>query len=217
MVGRALAERLAELGHDVVIGTRDAEQTLARTEPDQFGAPPYAVWQDANRVSLLPLAEAGGLGELVINATQGANSLAALEATGAANLAGKVLLDLALPRGFATMPPHSLVASTDSLGEQAQRAFPEPRVVKTLNAVFKDAMVEPSRLPGSHNFFLAGDDAEAKETARGLLQEFDWPEEVIIDLGGIGAARTTEMHMMLYFTLVGVFDSFEFNIAVVRP
>lgn len=41
MVGRALAARLAGLGHDVVIGTRDPVQTLSRTEPDGLGNPPY--------------------------------------------------------------------------------------------------------------------------------------------------------------------------------
>ena len=90
-------------------------------------------------------------------------------------------------------------------------------MVKTLNTVFKDVMVEPGRLPGRHNLFVAGEDDGAKQTAKGLLWELGWPENAIIDLGGIGAARATEMYMMLYFTLVGVFDSFDFNIAVVRP
>ncbi|HEX6920723.1 MAG TPA: NAD(P)-binding domain-containing protein, partial [Actinomycetes bacterium] len=46
MVGRAIAARLAGLGHDVVIGTRDVDKTLARTEPDAMGNPPYAQWQE---------------------------------------------------------------------------------------------------------------------------------------------------------------------------
>jgi 8-hydroxy-5-deazaflavin:NADPH oxidoreductase len=81
-----------------VIGTRDVERTLARTEPGAMGTPPYAEWQDANPdVRLVSFAEAGAHGELVVNATAGAVSLAALEATGADNVAGKTLLDVALP------------------------------------------------------------------------------------------------------------------------
>ena len=79
MVGRALARRLADLGHDVVIGTRDVEQTLARTEPGAMGTPPYAEWQKANsQVSLVSFPQAGAHAELVVNATAGASSLEAL-------------------------------------------------------------------------------------------------------------------------------------------
>ena len=36
MLGQAVAGKLAELGHEVVVGTRDPEATLARTEPDIY-------------------------------------------------------------------------------------------------------------------------------------------------------------------------------------
>lgn len=218
MVGRALAGRLAGLGHDVVIGTRDVEQTLARTEPDAFGTPPYAEWRQSNpAVRLAPFTEAGAHGELVINATAGAASLAALEAVGTQHLSGKVLVDVAVPLDFSRgMPPLLAVANSGSLGEQIQRAFPDARVVKSLNTVSKDVMVEPARVPGEHAIFVAGDDADAKEAVKGLLLAFGWPEERIIDLGGIRSARSTELYMALYFNLFGLFGNFDFNIAVVR-
>jgi 8-hydroxy-5-deazaflavin:NADPH oxidoreductase len=218
MVGRALAGRLSGLGHDVVIGTRDVERTLARTDIGAFDMPPYAEWQKANReVRLVPFAEAGGHAEIVINATGGEVSLSALEAVGAANLAGKVLIDLALPLDFSEgMPPKLTIANSDSLGEQIQRAFPAARVVKTLNTVFKDVMIEPARVPGEHNIFVAGEDADAKDVVIGLLGEFGWPRARIIDLGGIKSARATEMYMQLYFQLASVLDTFDFNIGVAR-
>jgi predicted dinucleotide-binding enzyme len=37
MVGRAIAGKLSELGHEVVVGTRDPAETLARHEPDGMG------------------------------------------------------------------------------------------------------------------------------------------------------------------------------------
>lgn len=218
MVGRTLAVTLDSLGHDVVIGTRDPGQTLVRAATDAPGPAPYARWQqDHPRVGLLAFGEAGAYAELVVNATAGINSLAALAATGAGNLAGKVLIDLALPLDFsAGFPPLLTIANTDSLGEQTQRAHPEARVVKTLNTMYLDVMVDPSRVPGRHTIFLAGDDADAKATTAGILRGFGWPDEAIIDLGGIRSARATEMYMPLYFTLHGVLDTFDFNIGVVR-
>ncbi|MBP2327897.1 putative dinucleotide-binding enzyme [Kibdelosporangium banguiense] len=216
MAGRGFADRLTELGHDVVIGTRDVQQTLARTEPDALGHPPYAVWQQTSpEVRLVPFPKAGAHAELIVNATAGASSLAALDATGAANLAGKVIVDIALPLDLSQgMPPTLTVANTDSLGEQIQRTFPAARVVKTLNTVFFEVMIEPKRVPGEHNIFLAGDDTDAKNTAKSLLHGFGWPMDAIIDLGGIRAARGVEMYMPLYFTLSAVLGTFHFNIAV---
>jgi predicted dinucleotide-binding enzyme len=218
MVGRALAGRLAGLGHDVIIGTRDPQETLARTESDARGTEAFAEWQLANAgVRLAPFADAGVHGELIVNATAGAVSLDALSAVGAANLAGKVLVDLALPLDrSAGMPPRLLFANTDSLGEQIQRAYPDARVVKTLHTVFVDVMIHPERVPGHHNVFVAGDDVAAKATVRTLLGAFGWPEDAILDLGGIAAARSLEMYAPLYFTLVGALGTYDLNIAVVR-
>ena len=50
----------------------------------------------------------------------------------------------------------------------------------------------------------------------GLLREFGWPEEAIVDLVGIVAACATTMYARLYFTLLGVLDTFDFNIAIFR-
>jgi 8-hydroxy-5-deazaflavin:NADPH oxidoreductase len=210
--GRAREDR------GVVIGTRDVEQTLARSEPGAMGTPPFAEWQQANPdVRLVPFPEAGAHGELVVNATAGAGSPAALEAVGAADLTGKVLVELALPLDFSQgMPPQLTVANTDSLGEQIQRAFPDARVVKTLNTVAVPVMIAPARLPRRHTIFVAGDDMGAKETVKGLLGEFGWPEDAVVDLGGIRAAHGAEMYAELYFALVGVLDTFDFNIAIVR-
>jgi predicted dinucleotide-binding enzyme len=218
MVGRALAGRLTGLGHHVVVGTRDVEQTLVRTEPDSKGTLPYAEWQRANpEVRLAPFPEAGAYAELIVNATAGAVSLTALEAVGAANLAGKVLVDLAVPLDYSEgRPPSLLFANTDSLGEQIQRAFPVARVVKTLNTMHVEVMINPARVPGQHNVFLAGEDMSAKKTVKAMLGEFGWPEEAMVDLGGIRAARATEMYVPLLFSMMGAFATCDLNITIVR-
>ena len=126
MVGQSLAGRLCGLGHDVTVGTRDPEATLARTEPDGMGNPPFSAWHAAHSaVRLATFAEAAEQADVVVNATNGGVSIEVLTQAGAANLAGKVLLDIANPLDFSQgFPPTLFVKDTDSLGEQIQRAFP---------------------------------------------------------------------------------------------
>jgi len=215
-VGRTLAGRLAEVGHDVVVGTRDPVATLARTEPDGMGTPPFAQWQAGHpAVRLVPFADAGAHGEVVVNATAGGGSLAALEAVGAASLDGKVLLDVGVPLDFSHgFPPSLLVKDTDSLAEQIQRAAPEARVVKSLNTMNCAVMVDPSRVPGPHDVFLAGDDPAAKEVVKGLLRELGWADEVIRDVGDLSAARGLEMFVALWVRLYASLGTADFNIHV---
>ncbi len=217
-VGRTFASRLSGLGHDVVMGTRSVEETLNRTHEGRAGTPPHSVWQHEHPdIRLASFADAGAHGEVIINATAGVATLSALETVGADNLAGKVLVDIALPLDGAPGQTRSLVvANTDSLGEQIQRAHPDARVVKTLNTVFVEVMVDPARVPGRHNVFVSGDDAEAKRTVATLLGQFGWQPDSIVDLGGIRTARGAEMYASLYFTLAGVLNTFDFNIAIVR-
>lgn len=218
MVGRGLAGALADLGHDVVIGTRNPKRTLARTEPDAMGTPAYPHWQAEHpEVSLLTLPEAGAHGEVVLNATNGQNALAALQGVGAEVLAGKILLDLALPLDLSQgLPPTLTIANTDSLGEQIQRAYPETRVVKSLTSVYYQVMTDPSRVPGPHSIFVAGNNAEAKQRIQELLTQFGWPADSVIDLGDITGARGVEMYSRLFFTLYNAFGTFDFNINVTR-
>lgn len=217
-VGQALAGKLAELGHEVTVGTRDPEATLARTESDYLGNPPFAAWRDAHQeVGLQTPANAAAGAELAVNATNGAGSIAMLELAGRDNLAGKVLVDVANPLDVSQgMPPSLFVSNTDSLGEQIQRAFPDTRVVKALNTMNCEVMVDPARVPGEHDVFVCGEDADAKRQVAELLQGFGWPAERIRDLGGISSARGPEMYLALWLRLWGALDTGYFNIAVVR-
>ncbi|MCZ4602780.1 NAD(P)-binding domain-containing protein [Streptomyces sp. Lzd4kr] len=212
-VGRTIAAKLAALGHQAVIGTRDVEATLARTEPDSMGNPPFAQWQTGHpQVRLVAFAEAAGEAEVVINATSGAGSLDALTAAGADNLAGKVLIDVANPLDFsAGMPPTLNPVNTDSLGEQIQRAFPDTKVVKTLNTMNCQVMVDPSRVAGEHTVFVSGNDAEAKNRVTDLLISFGWSESGVLDLGDITTARGTEMLLPVWLRLWGALGHADFN------
>src|SRR6476661_6170823 len=167
MVGQAIAGRLAGLGHSVVVGTRDPEATLARTEPDGMGNPPFSAWHAQHpEVGLATFADAAAGAELVVNASNGAATLELLRLAGAENLAGKPLLDIANPLDFSQgFPPSLFVKDTDSLGEQVQRAFPDTKVVKTLNTLTAALMAEPALAAGGdHSVFVSGNDADAKKT-----------------------------------------------------
>jgi 8-hydroxy-5-deazaflavin:NADPH oxidoreductase len=218
LVGQALAGKLSELGHEVTVGTRDVAATSARTEPDYLGNPPFKVWLEAHPdVRLETAADAAADAELLVNATNGAGSIEMLESSGEENLTGKVLIDIANPLDFSQgSPPALLVSNADSLGEQIQRRFPQTRVVKALNTMNCEVMVDPGKVPGEHDVFLGGEDEGAKQQVTELLQSFGWPAERIRDLGGINSARGTEMYVALWLRLWGALGTGYFNIAVVR-
>ncbi|MFI0895680.1 NADPH-dependent F420 reductase [Streptomyces sp. NPDC020983] len=217
-VGRTLAARLAGLGHEAVVGTRDPGATLARTGTDAYGNAPFAAWQSAHPgVALATFADAAAGAETVVNASSGAASLGVLTAAGAANLAGKTLVDVANPLDFSHGAPPALdPVNTDSLGEQIQRAFPEAKVVKTLNTMNAAVMADPARVPGAHTVFVSGDDADAKKAVTALLESFGWPSASVIDLGGIATARGTEMLLPVWLRLYGVIGHPDFNFHIAR-
>lgn len=227
-VGRAHAARLTALGRQVTVGTRDPEVTLARTEADMMGNDPFATWLKRHPGPVLAgFADAVRDADLVINATDGASSLAALRTAGEEHLAGKVLIDTATPNDYTTpvavpMPspwgtPAPILdpVGTDSLAEQIQRAFPATRVVKTFNTVAAHLMTDPTSLSGSgHTMFLSGNDPAAKAQAGELLAAYGWKD--IVDLGDLTTARATEMLQPLYLTLVRVLGHEHFNLHLVR-
>lgn len=201
-VGRALAARLAELGHHVVLGTRDPAATRSRED-----------WAEVPGVELGTFEAAAEGAEVVVHAGNGAAALDLLGAAG--DLAGKVLVDVSNPLDFsAGFPPTLSVKDTDSLGEQVQRAFPDARVVKTLNTLTADLMVHPERLPEPTSVFVSGDDTAAKDVVTGLLTAMGHRD--VIDLGGIETSRGVEMWLPLWLRLMGTFGTADFNLKVVR-
>jgi len=217
MVGRALAARLAGLGHEVSVGTRDVAATMARTEPDGMGNPPYSTWATANpAVTLASFADATADAELVLNATAGGASIAVLQAAGSDNLAGKVLLDIANPLDFSKgLPPTLSVSNTDSLGEQIQAAFPETKVVKALNTMNAYLMADPRQLAdGQHTVFVSGNDADAKKAVTALLESFGHTD--VLDLGDISTARGPEMVLPIWLRVWGALGTPMFQFKIVR-
>ena len=206
MVGNTVAGKLVALGHEVKMGSRTANNEKA------------AAWvaSAGKGASQGTFADAAGFGEIVFNCTNGNASIEALQQAGVENFAGKIVVDIANPLDFSKgFPPSLSICNTDSLGEQVQKMLPSAKVVKTLNTVNTQVMVEPSRVKGDHDIFLCGNDAEAKAKVTQILREwFGW--KTIIDLGDITQARGTEMFLPLWVRLYGKLQTGDFNIHVVH-
>jgi 8-hydroxy-5-deazaflavin:NADPH oxidoreductase len=205
-VGKAIATRLIGLGHEVMMGSRSADNP----EASQWAG------EQEERASHGTFADAAEFGELLVNVTAGA-------------LAG--CTGVGRVRGPSGQGPHRYRQSPRLLERNAtqphrgqhgqprgeiQRAFSGARVVNALNTMRADIMVQPSKVPGSHNVFLAGDDQAAKATVVELLRSFDWPEEDIIDIGDLAGARGLEMVLPLWVRLMGILGSPQFNFKVAK-
>lgn len=207
IVGRTIADKLTGLGHQVMMGSRTPDNPKA-TEWAAAAGPgaSHGTYSDAAQH-----------GEVIFNCTSGAGSLDAIRAAGNQVGNGKILIDISNPLDFsAGFPPSLLVCNTDSLGEQIQREFPELKVVKTLNTVTASLMVDPAGVPGDHNIFMSGNDADAKsQVTQWLAEWFGWKQDNIIDLGDITTARGTEQLLPLWVRLYAKFGTPAFNFHVV--
>ena len=162
-------------------------------------------------------ADAAAFGELVFNCTSGAGTVEAARAAGEANLRGKVLIDVSNSLDFSNgFPPTLFTGNTDSLGEQLQRALPETKVVKSLNTVNANLMVDAGSLAGGeHDVFVSGNDAGAKARVSEILRDwFGWKH--VVDLGDITTARGTESYVALWVRLYGALKTPQFNVRLVR-
>lgn len=206
MVGRALAGRLIELDHGVMVGARStSSESLAKLA-------------DLDGLETGSFADAATFGDLLINATGGIHSIEAIASCEPTDLAGKTLLDVAnMLELRPTGPPVSLASVDNCLGAQIQKTFPDAKVVKSLNTMNCNVMVDPSLVAGDHVVFVSGDDSAAKDVVVGLLRGFGWRDEQIVDLGGIESAAGPEMIMPLWLSVMfarGGFDAGPFNFAV---
>jgi 8-hydroxy-5-deazaflavin:NADPH oxidoreductase len=206
MVGRTIATKLVELGHEVMLGSRTADNETAAEWVAAAGA--------GTRQGTF--ADAAAFGELLFNCCGGLVSVEAIGTARPEDLADKTLVDVANPLDLSSGSPAVLVSPTDSLGEQIQRAFPESRVVKALNTVNRNVMVDPARVPGEHDVFVCGNDAGAKEEVAALLEGFGWPRDRVVDLGDISAARGTEAYLAFWIALRRATGTSDVNIKVVR-
>lgn len=175
--GRTLGSGFLGRGHSVMIGSRDP----AKLQPWLAAAGPGAETGS--------FADAARFGELILLSVLGSAAEDVLRLAGVDNFDSKIVLDASDPLDFSSGRPGLFVGTTDSLGERIHRLLPRANVVKGLNTVVAEVMVDPSLTGGEPDMFIAGDSDQAKATVTALLAEFGWP---VIDMGGIESARWLE-------------------------
>jgi 8-hydroxy-5-deazaflavin:NADPH oxidoreductase len=191
MVGSTIGSKLIQLGHEVKMGSRSTDN------------PKAAEWAKANgeKASQGTFADAAVYGEILFNCTKGEHSLEVIKMAGIENFTGKILIDISNPLDFSKGMPPTLIpslANTHSLGEAIQKLLPKTHVVKTLNIVNCEVMVNASKCGGEATMFMAGNDSEAKKETEAILDQFGWKD--IIDLGSINHARSTEMMLPIWLS-----------------
>ncbi|MEW6684425.1 MAG: NAD(P)-binding domain-containing protein [Nitrospirota bacterium] len=184
-VAKALGKGFLQHGHDVMLGTR---------EPGKLAE--WAKQHPKGRVG--SFADTAKFGELVVLAVKGSVAANALHTAGAANLTGKPVIDATNP--LADAPPVNGVLKffttlDESLMERLQREFPAVRFVKAFNSVGNARMVNPQFKGGKPTMFICGNDETAKNTVRGILDQFGWETA---DMGQVEAARAIEPLCMLW-------------------
>jgi predicted dinucleotide-binding enzyme len=221
IVGQTHATRLNALGHDVMMGTRNVNEKLSATTKDGYGGSLFLEWYKSNKnIKLGTFAEATAFAEIVINVTNGMNSLNALKLAEEKNLNGKILIDITNPLDFSKGMPPSLISglsNTNSLGEEIQKTFHNAIVVKTLNTITAAVQVNPNLVNnGDHTNFLCGNNAEAKQKVIILLKEYGWKNENILDLGDITCCRAVEAWLPLWLRIWTATQSPFFNLKIVK-
>ncbi len=214
VVGQTLGTRWIGQGHEVVIGTRDPSKL---DDKKMLGAT-LREWlaQTEKRGKVVTFQEAAQHGEILVNATSGTVSVAALRLAGADKVGGKVLVEVANELDASKgMPPRALAGQDRCLAEKIQAEFPNLKVVKTLNTISAPVMVNPQGLAGGdHTVFVSGNDAGAKRQVADLLKGFGWTD--ILDLGDISTARGPEMYMAMWLRLWGATGTANVNVKVQR-
>jgi hypothetical protein len=185
-VGQVLADGFLKHGYEVRRGSRDPGKLAAWKQGAGAGA------------SIGTMAEAATFGDIVVLAVKGAAAESAVDLCGAANLAGKTVVDTTNP--IAAAPPVNGVLQfftrlDDSLMERLQRHAPDARFVKAFSCVGNVHMVDPKLPGGPPTMFICGNHAGAKDQVKAILADFGWDVE---DLGAVEAARAIEPLCMLW-------------------
>lgn len=206
MVGEALGTKFTQLGHQVKMGSRSANNETA------------AKWAAKNgpNASTGTFADAAAFGEISFLCLKGEAEMDVVRSVGAGPFGTKIVVDVSNPLDFSRgMPPSLSICNTSSLGEEVQKALPAAKVIKTLNTVNCDIMVDPGMAGEQPTMLICGNDAAAKTKVTSLLKNLGWTD--IIDLGDITKSRATEMLLPAWLSLMQTLGHAHFGFKVVRP
>jgi NADPH-dependent F420 reductase len=182
-VGSALGQRLAELGHDVVYGSReparaDVERLVAETGGTAIAALPEEAVRGADIVVLaVPW-------EIVEDLTRALG-----------DLAGTIVIDPTNPRrvGDDGLRDYPFEGSN---AERIQAVAPRARVVKAFNTLGAETMLDPAIAGHPVTVPIAGDDPDAKAVVAELAEAIGFEP---LDVGPLRYAHVLEgLHYLRY-------------------
>ena len=177
-VAKALGKRFLAVGHEVLLGSRDAAKVQG--------------WSEHEKASHGTFAETAAFGELVVVAVKGTVAVEAVKLAGEGALSGKPVIDATNP--IADAPPVNgilqyFTGPNESLMERLQAAVPGAHFVKAFSCVGNPFMFKPAFPGGPPTMFICGNDDAAKATVKGILTDFGWDSE---DIGKVEGARAIE-------------------------
>lgn len=185
-VGRTLGTGFVSRGHDVKMGSRDANNEKAQAWAKENGA----------KATVGTFADAAKHGEIVVLATLWTGTKHVIDSAGPDSFAGKLVIDATNPLDFSGGGPKLAVGHTDSGGETVQRWLPKAHVVKCFNIVGNGLMIDPKLSGGPPDMWIAGNDEGAKKKVAEILHAFGWGPP--IDTGGIEGSRLLEPMCLLW-------------------
>ena len=202
-VGGALGSRWAKLGHGVIFGTRnpqgiDVQQLAAKA---------------SGKTSVAALADAAREGEVVLLSTPWPATQQIIAGLG--DLNGKILIDATNP----LLPDLSGLThgTTTSGSEQVASWARGARVVKAFNTVGANIMANSSFDGHKPVLFYCGDDADAKQVVKKLIDELIFES---VDAGPLTQARLLEPFALLWISMAlvqGLGQDFAFELLRRNP
>ncbi len=191
-VGRILGKAFLSEGHEVLLGTRDVQkEAVVKWKAENEGAQTGS------------LSDAAKFGELIVLASLGSAAVDVLQAAGIENLNDKTIIDATNPiahdeKGMPLADNGAIRYFTninESLMERLQKLAPKANFVKAFNSVGNPFMYKPQFPTGKPTMFICGNNADAKATVTGILEQFGWESA---DMGMVESARAIEPLCILW-------------------
>ncbi|MEI8278590.1 MAG: NAD(P)-binding domain-containing protein [Bacteroidota bacterium] len=185
-VAQTLGNGFLTKGYEVMLSSRDISKLSA--------------WQEkgGTQAKVGSFREAAQFGDIIVLSVMGRVATDVIEQAGPQFLNGKTIIDTTNP--IAEAPPENGVLRfftdlDESLMEQLQERFPEIHFVKAFSCVGSSFMVDPAFKDGKPTMFTCGNNMNAKNEVKHILDQFGWD---IADMGHIEASRAIEPLCMLW-------------------
>ena len=186
IVGQVLANGFIKHGYEVMIGTNDPAKHAALKE------------QTSGKAAVGSFEETARFGGILVLATKGTATEAAVKSLNPASLEGKTIIDTTNPIADAAPVNGVLQYYTtlnDSQMERLQRLVPKANFVKAFNSVGNGLMINPDFNGVRPTMFLCGNSETARMEVAEIIATFGWDPE---DIGSAEAARAIEPLCMLW-------------------